>query len=267
MRSREGRRRQRTRRGCSNLGDITEPRGRIGLVLRVQHDTDLIHHDVPYLVVVRVQTKTAHRRRQNLDEQLTGNRRRQRRITRQRRARSIGQVLRKRLRAHRVTGVKTSRQTLQRPPRRPRPARLDSVNGLRAHARPRAQQRPAQASLLSTAAKQSAHRRRKPRSLGTLRLPRLIADHQTMTSAVSRHIPADDFGPTLRSVRTERRMSLRKLAGRLGMSYGYLGSLERGEKAPSARLAEQLVEVLQPGPDAAAVILSNGIAGVGRDRY
>ena len=87
-----------------------------------------------------------------------------------------------------------------------------------------------------------------------------------MTSVTSRHTPAADFGPTLRGARTARRMSLRQLAGRLRMSHGYLGSLERGEKAPSARLAEQLVDALQPDPPTAAVIRRSGIPGVGRDR-
>ncbi|MGI5236484.1 helix-turn-helix domain-containing protein [Dactylosporangium sp. CA-139066] len=89
-----------------------------------------------------------------------------------------------------------------------------------------------------------------------------------MTAALStRHIPDADFGPTLRHVRQARRLSLRQLAAKLQMSHGYLGSLERGEKAPSTRLAAQLVDALCVDGDPATVILRNGIPGVGRDGH
>lgn len=43
-------------------------------------------------------------------------------------------------------------------------------------------------------------------------------------------IPPNDLGRRLREIRAWRGLSLEAAAGLAGISYGYLGKLERGEK-------------------------------------
>lgn len=59
-----------------------------------------------------------------------------------------------------------------------------------------------------------------------------------------------DFGVILRNWRNEAGMSLRKLAGKTGMSFAYLAKIERGELAPPAeKKLLRLAKVLGRSPD------------------
>ncbi len=52
------------------------------------------------------------------------------------------------------------------------------------------------------------------------------------------------IGETLRSVRTERGLTLRQVAGGAHVSISYLAEIERGEKDPSSRVLESVAEGL-----------------------
>ena len=47
----------------------------------------------------------------------------------------------------------------------------------------------------------------------------------------------DQFGPTLRRLRTQRGMSLRQLSVQVNYDFGYLGQLERGSRPPTSAVA------------------------------
>lgn len=74
-----------------------------------------------------------------------------------------------------------------------------------------------------------------------------------------------EFGPALAAARSRAGWSLADLAGRCGLSRGYLCRLEHGLRAPSVVTAGRLVEVLPLSEVEAAVVVGAGLAGVGRD--
>lgn len=57
----------------------------------------------------------------------------------------------------------------------------------------------------------------------------------------------ETFGQALRRLRSERRMSLRALAEHVYFDFGYLGQVERGERAGSADLAKKCDAALESG--------------------
>ncbi len=70
----------------------------------------------------------------------------------------------------------------------------------------------------------------------------------------------DRFGPELRRLRTERRLSLGKLAELVPCNRGYVGQLEHGDRRPSATLARKLDDVLQAGGVLVALATSDAQA-------
>jgi transcriptional regulator with XRE-family HTH domain len=58
------------------------------------------------------------------------------------------------------------------------------------------------------------------------------------------------FGEKLRTLRTQRGMTLRELAEALGyVSYSYLGLLETGKKKPTAELVMKVAQLFQVTTD------------------
>jgi transcriptional regulator with XRE-family HTH domain len=70
----------------------------------------------------------------------------------------------------------------------------------------------------------------------------------------------DRFGPELRRLRTERGLSLGKLAELVPCNRGYVGQLEHGDRHPSATLARKLDDVLQAGGELVALARSDAQA-------
>lgn len=54
--------------------------------------------------------------------------------------------------------------------------------------------------------------------------------------------PAFDIGPTIRSLRLEREMTLDQLAAAAGISASHLSRLERGQAEPSFTVASAIAE-------------------------
>lgn len=52
----------------------------------------------------------------------------------------------------------------------------------------------------------------------------------------------------LRALRLERGYGLRELGRRIGCSHSFLSTIEHGKRAPSMRVADGLIMVLQPPP-------------------
>lgn len=56
---------------------------------------------------------------------------------------------------------------------------------------------------------------------------------------------AATFGRNLRAARKARGLTIEKLAHDAGLSYSYVGAVERGERNPTFLIAEQLSDALQ----------------------
>lgn len=56
---------------------------------------------------------------------------------------------------------------------------------------------------------------------------------------------AETFGANVRRVRQERGMSLEALAHEVGLSYTYMGQIERGQRNPTLDVAERIATALQ----------------------
>ena len=54
----------------------------------------------------------------------------------------------------------------------------------------------------------------------------------------------NEFGEYLKSVRTQKKLTLRELANRSGLSYSFIGALERGKFKPSRETIKSLSESL-----------------------
>lgn len=80
-----------------------------------------------------------------------------------------------------------------------------------------------------------------------------------------RHIPPPEFGDTLRAARQRAGKGLRAVAAACRTSYGYLGMLERNERAPSESMAEELIKALQLAGHEAEIIRRHAVARHGRD--
>jgi transcriptional regulator with XRE-family HTH domain len=59
---------------------------------------------------------------------------------------------------------------------------------------------------------------------------------------------AEQFGRNLRRARLERGLTIELLAEDAGLSYSYLGELERGLRNPTLRVIEQLSRTLKVTP-------------------
>jgi transcriptional regulator with XRE-family HTH domain len=56
------------------------------------------------------------------------------------------------------------------------------------------------------------------------------------------------FGQRLRALREDRRLTQQELGDKAGLSYKYLGSVERGSENPSLRVILKLAEALEVEP-------------------
>ena len=56
------------------------------------------------------------------------------------------------------------------------------------------------------------------------------------------------FGRRLRSLRTDRGLTQQQLGEKAGLSYKYLGAIERGEKNPSLKVIDKLARALAVEP-------------------
>lgn len=65
---------------------------------------------------------------------------------------------------------------------------------------------------------------------------------------------APELGALLRDARCARGMTRAALAAAVGVSWPYIGRLERGERCPSTVVAERLIKVLELRHDAADAI-------------
>ncbi|SRR6266567_557743 len=85
------------------------------------------------------------------------------------------------------------------------------------------------------------------------------------TAVRHRRLPPAEFGPALAAARARAGWSLADLAGRCGLSRGFLCRLERGLRAPSVVTVARLVEVLPMSEVERSVVVGAGLPGVGRD--
>lgn len=59
---------------------------------------------------------------------------------------------------------------------------------------------------------------------------------------------AETFGANVRRVRQERGMSLEALAHDVGLSYTYMGQIERARRNPTLDVVERIATVLEAKP-------------------
>ena len=59
---------------------------------------------------------------------------------------------------------------------------------------------------------------------------------------------AEVFGANVRRLRQERGISLEALAYDVGLSYTYMGQIERGRRKPTLDVVERIAEALQSEP-------------------
>lgn len=57
-----------------------------------------------------------------------------------------------------------------------------------------------------------------------------------------------EFGPILKKYRTERGLTLKQLAEKVGVVYSAIADYERGAKAPKVEMREQLIHALDADP-------------------
>ncbi len=59
---------------------------------------------------------------------------------------------------------------------------------------------------------------------------------------------AEIFGRNVRRVRIERAMSIEALANEVGLSYSYVGEIERGRRNPTLSVVERVADALGVSP-------------------
>lgn len=59
---------------------------------------------------------------------------------------------------------------------------------------------------------------------------------------------AQTFGLNVRRVRVSKGMTLEVLAHEVGLSYSYVGEVERGRRNPTLRVVERIAEALNVKP-------------------
>jgi len=69
-----------------------------------------------------------------------------------------------------------------------------------------------------------------------------------------------DFGERLRILRKKRCLTQQMLGERAGVSYKYLGEIERGEKNPSVTILFKLAAALEVNPAELVCVLDGGCA-------
>lgn len=69
----------------------------------------------------------------------------------------------------------------------------------------------------------------------------------------------------LREARQRARLSVRAAAERAGISAGYLGNLEGGQRCPSRTVAARLTDALELDDRERAVVLAGSVADAGLD--
>jgi transcriptional regulator with XRE-family HTH domain len=80
-----------------------------------------------------------------------------------------------------------------------------------------------------------------------------------------RHYPPDTLGPILARARARSGLSVRQMARRAGISFGYLSMLERGRRCPSQSVALALAVALELDAAERAALYEAAIPNVGRD--
>lgn len=59
---------------------------------------------------------------------------------------------------------------------------------------------------------------------------------------------AQHFGRNVRRVRTERGVSIEALSNEVGLSYSYVGEIERGRRNPTLSVVERIAKALKVDP-------------------
>ncbi|RYE44175.1 MAG: XRE family transcriptional regulator [Hyphomicrobiales bacterium] len=59
---------------------------------------------------------------------------------------------------------------------------------------------------------------------------------------------AQPFGRNVRRQRQDRQVTLEALADQVGLSYSYLGEIERGKRNPTLAVVERLADALKIDP-------------------
>jgi len=90
------------------------------------------------------------------------------------------------------------------------------------------------------------------------------APERAAHGAQRRHYLSASAAAELRNARRRQGLSLRALEARTGIAYGYLGMLERGQRAPSVEVARLLAPALRLEPDAAARLMAEAVPDAGR---
>ncbi|MCW2671022.1 MAG: Helix-turn-helix domain [Frankiales bacterium] len=83
---------------------------------------------------------------------------------------------------------------------------------------------------------------------------------------VTRHVLPLALGRALRSARRAHGLTLRALAGEVGVGHSHIAAMERGTRAPSEAVAHALVEALDLSPSVAAWLVRESRPGVGQSR-
>lgn len=59
----------------------------------------------------------------------------------------------------------------------------------------------------------------------------------------------EKFGEKLRTLRRQRALTITQLGDKLGVSYSYIGKMERGEKIPNIAMLVKIADLFEIGLD------------------
>lgn len=79
-----------------------------------------------------------------------------------------------------------------------------------------------------------------------------------------RHTPPAGLGEALRQARETAGLSQGMVAATLGVGHDYVSKLERGQRCPSAKVAESLTAILNLGATGAALLAAAAVGDAGR---
>ena len=80
----------------------------------------------------------------------------------------------------------------------------------------------------------------------------------------TRHTVTPELAAMLADARRRRGWGQREAARNAEVSYGMIGHLEHGRRAPSAAVAENLIDAYQLGPAEAAMLRAEAVEDAGR---
>ena len=81
----------------------------------------------------------------------------------------------------------------------------------------------------------------------------------------TRHTVTTELAAMLAAARRRRGWSQREAARKIGVAYGMIGHLEHCRRAPSASLAEEIIDAYQLDPGEADMLWAEAVQGAGRD--